>query len=235
MQGYFVTGTGTGVGKTYITTRLLRHWLEQGVEARGYKPVESGISGKRHEETDAGQLLLGSGRPVNVHTIDSISPWRFQAPVSPDLAALREGRDINMKHVATFCRSQIGVRAAVTLFEGAGGVMSPIDRGYTNLDLIDELDIPAIVVAGSYLGSISHTLTALSALRNRDIPIAALVVNASEVRPMGLTEHVNILRGHVGDIAVTGVSFKTKKGEIGVLAGLMTTGYMPRLTPQVRA
>lgn len=235
MQGYFVTGTGTGVGKTYIATRLLRHWLEQGVEARAYKPVESGIGGRRPEDTDAGQLLLGGGRPVNIQTIEGISPWRFRAPVSPDIAALREGRELNIQHVAAFCRRQMGGRSSVTLIEGAGGVMSPMDPHHTNLDLIDLLDIPAILVAGNYLGSISHTLTALSSLRQYAIPVAALVVNGAEDGPMGLGEHTTILRGHVGDIPVCAISHDANKGEIALLASLVTSGLMPRLAQKKRA
>jgi dethiobiotin synthetase len=145
------------------------------------------------------------GRPCSADELDRISPWRFAAPLSPDMAAAREGRNIDFEALVAYtCRltSTDSCNGHPVLVEGVGGVMVPLDGQHTVRDWIAVSGLPTLVVAGSYLGSLSHTLTALEALLVRGISVSAIVVNESPDAPAGLVETVATLRRFVGDAAV---------------------------------
>ena len=116
-------------------------------------------------------LFRALGVSVTQHAIERISPWRFRAPLSPDLAARREGRRIDVDDVIAFCQSAVEQRRDSLLIEGVGGIMVPLDDQRTILDVMMALHLPLILVAGSYLGTISHTLTALDSLYRRDMNV----------------------------------------------------------------
>jgi dethiobiotin synthetase len=160
----FITATGTDVGKTYVAASLIRHLRQMGRLVDALKPVVSGFDPEQAVASDPGVLLHALGLPVTMAEIDRISPWRFGAALSPDLAARREGRGIDVDAVVAFCQTAIDQRRDILLIEGVGGVMVPLDEQRTILDVMMALQLPLILVAGSYLGTISHTLTALDAV-----------------------------------------------------------------------
>lgn len=172
-RSFFITATGTGQGKTLVTAALCYQLRKAGQEVRVLKPVLSGYDDPA--TSDSGILLKSMGQPVTEANIDAISPWRFKASLSPDLAAAREGREIVFEELAAFCQPE--TTEDFLLIEGAGGVLSPLTARHTNLDLIAALGCPAILVSASYLGCISHILTAISVLQSRGIPMAGLVVS----------------------------------------------------------
>ena len=182
MKSYFVTSTGTEVGKTYVSCRLIESLRANGAGVDAIKPVLSGFDPADAAASDSGMILRALGRPVDTANVEAISPWRFKAALSPDMAAEREGARLTLEDVATFCRQP---RAPVTLIEGAGGIMSPLGHDFTNLDLIAALGVPALLVAGTYLGTISHTLTACEALRP-----AAIILSESAESPVDPEETV---------------------------------------------
>src|SRR5690606_14957283 len=114
--------------------------------------------------------------------------WRFAAPLSPDMAAAKEGREIDWSALLAYCRRAIEGASretdAVTLIEGIGGVIVPLVAKHTVLDWIAELRVPALLVPGSYLGTLGHPLTAAGPLRARGRPFAGVVVNESETQPV---------------------------------------------------
>jgi dethiobiotin synthetase len=188
MTAFFVTATGTDVGKTFVTTGLVRHLRAQGNPAFAIKPVMSGFDPARAAESDAGALLAAMGHPVTENEIARISPWRFAAPLSPDMAAARESSAIDFDAVVAFCCDAVAHAASPLFIEGVGGIMVPLNDRHTVLDWMAALRIPLLVVTGTYLGTISHTLTALDVLRRRGLDIAALVVNESENSPVPLAD-----------------------------------------------
>lgn len=191
MTTLFVTSSGTDVGKTFVTTKLLRELRAAGHGARALKPVATGVDGVPLAETDSGRLLLAQELPVTAESIAAITPWRFGAPLSPDMAAARERRAIPFAELVEFCRAKSGAR--VTLIEGIGGVMVPLDDRHTVRDWIAALQVPALLVVGSYLGSLSHSLTAASALFERGVRLAGVVVSESFEQPVPLDETVTTL------------------------------------------
>jgi dethiobiotin synthetase len=141
------------------------------------KPVVSGFDPAQPGNSDPAVLLRALGHPVTPQAIERTSPWRFRAALSPDLAAKREGRGINVDEVISFCQSAVEKRQDILMIEGIGGIMVPLDDERTVLDVMMALRLPLILVTGSYLGTISHTLTALDSLYRRDMNVLAIIVN----------------------------------------------------------
>lgn len=180
MRQLFVTGAHTDVGKTYVACAMLRAARAKGLSVAALKPAVSGIDEADWADSDPGRLLTAMGRPLTLTELDAIAPLRFAAPLSPPMAARLEGVDLRISRLVDFCRAGLAASAAdLTLVEGAGGVMSPMAEDGTGLDLMLSLGLPSVVVGGSYLGSISHTLTAIETLRARGLAIEAVVISQS--------------------------------------------------------
>jgi len=166
VSAIFITATGTDVGKTYVAASLIRHLRRMGRLVDAIKPVVSGFDPAQAASSDPGVLLHALGLPVTASEIDRIAPWRFRAALSPDLAAEREGRGIDVDTVVSFCQTAIDERRDILL-----------NGERTILDVMIALQLPLILVAGSYLGTISHTLTALDALYQRGLKVLATIVS----------------------------------------------------------
>jgi dethiobiotin synthetase len=190
MTAVFITATGTDIGKTFLTAGLIRHIRGAGGAVAAIKPIVSGFDPGAWQGSDPAVLLAALGRPVALEEVERISPWRFKAPLSPHMAAKREGRVIVFQDVVEFCRRSMAGNRGVLLIEGIGGIMVPFDDRRTVLDLMSMLRIPAILVAGSYVGTISHTLSALEVMARRNLDIAAVVVSESEGSAASLEETV---------------------------------------------
>lgn len=162
MTRLFITAIGTDIGKTFVTATLIRELKEAGKTVRALKPVISGYT-------------EGEDNDLTVLQADSL--YRLRAPLSPDMAAKAEGIRLDYSAIVEFCRRPF--TEDVLLIEGVGGVMVPLTDMRTTLDLMADLGYLALLVAGSYLGSLSHTLTALAALEGRNIPVQAIVVSES--------------------------------------------------------
>jgi dethiobiotin synthetase len=193
VSAIFITGTGTEVGKTFVAAALIRHLRAMGRSVEAIKPVVSGFDPERAAASDPGILLQALGFPATAQNIERISPWRFRAPIAPDLAARREGRRIDVDAVVAYCKSALEQRREILLIEGIGGIMVPRDGQRTILDVMMALQLPIILVAGSYLGTISHTLTALDALFRRDLSLFAIIVSETPGSPVPLDETVGAI------------------------------------------
>jgi dethiobiotin synthetase len=183
-QLIFVAGTGTDIGKTYVSAGLIRAAKARGQKVVALKPIVSGapdIDDPAFADTDTAKFLEALQQPLDAAYANAISPWRFRAPLSPDMAAHLEGRSVQFDALLDWTRAHVrgAPQGAFVLIEGAGGLMSPLTPHNTNLDLLAALGAPVLLVSGNYLGSISHTLTAVEALKARNAALAALVVNES--------------------------------------------------------
>jgi len=207
MPALIVTGIGTDIGKTYVSASLIRALRAGGVAVDAFKPVLSGFDPAQPTQSDAGVLLTALARPVTAETIEAMTPFRYAAPMSPPLAAAREGRSIRFAEVAGACRERMAdAGRALLLIEGAGGVMSPLSDGATVLDLIEALAAPVLLVTGSYLGAISHTLTAVEVMRRRGVTIRAIVINESTEPGSTAEELHETLRVMAGGVPVVDVA-----------------------------
>jgi len=177
MPALFVTGTGTDIGKTYVSCALIRALKARHAVVDAFKPVVSGFDPKDAAGSDPARLAAALGAPGDVFRI---APRRYRAPLSPNIAARLEGETLNLDDMVIDALARgAEIRDGLLLVEGAGGVMSPLTDGETNLDMIAALAAPVLLVAGSYLGTISHVLTALVALRAAKARVAAVVISES--------------------------------------------------------
>jgi len=207
----FVTATGTETGKTYVTAALARALTAKGVAVRALKPVITGFSPETLDESDTAILIRALGQEVNEAAIDACSPWRFAEPLSPDMAAKREGREIDFDALLAFCRDAAQGPEDVLLIEGIGGAMVPLDDTHTVLDWMAELGQPVLIVAGSYLGTLSHTLSVHLALQTNGIKFAGVVVNESEESPVPIEETVETLARFLPGLNIAAVSRGAKQ------------------------
>jgi len=186
----FITATGPDVGRTLVVASLIRHFRQTGRSVEAIKPIVSGYDPAQAAASETGMLVSALGLPFTPESIDRISPWRFRAAMSPDLAARQEGRTIDVDGVIAYCQSAIEKRRDILLIDGVGGLMVPLDETRTILDVMMALHLPLILVAGSYPGTISHTLTALDSLFRRDINVLATIVNETAGSGIALEEVV---------------------------------------------
>jgi len=198
MSALFVTATGTDSGKTFVSAGLLRH--VKGL--RAFKPVVSGFDIDAAEGSDPAVLLQAMGEPVTRDTLRRIAPLQFRAALAPTMAARRENYQLGLDELTTLCRAEM-MKGAPLLIEGAGGLMSPLAEGATNLDLMRALQLPCLLVCGSYLGAISHTLTALETLRAHRLRAKAVVLNESLGSSVDLIETAQELQQFVPHQPIT--------------------------------
>jgi len=174
-KGLFVAGADTGVGKTVVAAGLLRLARDRGGAVRAVKPIETGCP--RQDgilcPQDGSFLREASGGEAG---IEQVVPYRFSLPASPARAALAEKRSIETVDLVDLIKA--GARNAdLTVVEGAGGLMVPINGDTMMIDLAQRLGYPVVLAARTRLGTVNHTLLSLEALERRSIQIAAIVLS----------------------------------------------------------
>jgi dethiobiotin synthetase len=202
MSAYFVTATGTDIGKTFVTAGLIRHLVLAGETVDAFKPVVSGFDIATAALSDPGVLLGALDEPVTPESLNRLSPWRFAAPLSPDMAAAREGKGLDFNAIVAACRDRIAQSEGTLFIEGVGGVMVPLDDHRTVLDWMTALDLPLVLVTGSYLGTISHTLTAMECLSRKGLTVRALVINDSGDGAVPMDETKSALARFLPDVTM---------------------------------
>jgi len=205
MAAFFVTGAGTDIGKTWACAALLRHWRLAGLQPEAVKPVATGYDPDRPEDSDAAALLRALGRPVTAPAVEAMTPVRLREPLSPDQAARREGGWITARSAAAGCWPTLAFAKGPVLIEGAGGIMAPLNDSETMLDLAAVLGLPAIFLAASHLGAISHALTGLAALKGRGVAVPLVLVNETPDSSVDLHETVATLVNHASGSAVLAI------------------------------
>ena len=202
---YFITSTGTGIGKTYVTAALIRQARARNLRVFAYKPVISGFDKQEIAGSDTGAILAALGEAASDEAVARISPWRFSAPLAPSMAAKAESKTLDCEALFSFSNSVLHEVSDVTLIEGVGGVMVPLDERRTVLDWIVAAGAPVVLVVGDYLGTISHTLTALEVLRAKRVSIAAVVVNEGDGAEVPFDETVAEIARWTAPVQVIGL------------------------------
>lgn len=225
MRRLFVAGAHTDVGKTYVACALIRAMAPRGSVA-ALKPLVSGFDAADWSGSDPGRLIAAMGLEANLTTLEQVSPWRYAAPLAPPMAARLEGREVELDEVIDWCgRRTTEAGADLTLVEGVGGVMSPLTEQATNLDLIAGLGAPCLLVGGGYLGAISHTLTAVEAMRARGAaPLAVIVSESADLDAPDFAETVGTVARFVRDAPVFAASRNGDEAWAGVVLDLIETG-----------
>jgi dethiobiotin synthetase len=215
VRGLFVTGTGTGVGKTIVSAALLAAMRTAGERVRAYKPVVTGLAEPRGEWPPDHELLaLASGMKP-----EEVAPLRFRPAVSPHLAASLASEPIDVVALVERARTDMGETLIV---EGVGGLLVPLADDFTVRDLAVELALLLVVVASPGLGTINHTLLTIEAARAVGLAVASVVLtpwpaepsemessNMETIARLGEVEvaTLRVLQGqHLGELAEGGNS-----------------------------
>ena len=172
-RGVFVTGTDTGVGKTLVSSALVRRLVQTGRSVGVMKPVETGVLPDQLRESDAGRLLSAAGVSDG---IDEVSPYRFPAPLAPLAAASAQGSVIEMQEIMGRYE-RLAARDSCVVVEGAGGLLVPMGKDWDMRDLIGRIGLPVVLVGRAGLGGINHALLTLEGLRQRHCAVMAVVLN----------------------------------------------------------
>lgn len=172
-----VLATGTEIGKTYVSGALLRRAQAGGRSVGAVKPVMSGFSADALAESDAGQLAAACGVTLTQETLARYCLFSFEEALAPNVAARRAGVDVRFDDLVDYSRNGLDAGSDFALVEGAGGVLSPLTDMHLNVDLAIALNLPVVMVTANYLGSVTHTLTALEACRSRGVAVASLAVS----------------------------------------------------------
>jgi dethiobiotin synthetase len=226
MNGVFVTGTDTGIGKTVLSALLLAEIRRRSLNAAPIKPVQTGCGGAA---TGTRQQALGNSNPpclvpsasclavpdldyslsmaemkVSDEDYRTMAPYTFEPACSPHLAAELAGTEIEIAEMVIAART-LASEYEFIVAEGAGGVLVPLNRRETMLDLMQALRLPVIIAAHPGLGTINHTLLSIQALRSDGLDIAGVVFVAGEPGEAGLIEEDNgITIEHFGKVPVLG-------------------------------
>ena len=173
--GYFITGSDTDVGKTYIACELIQQLrnLDQKLETR--KPVESGCAiGESAELIPADALKLQAANN-NLETIERIAAYRFKAALAPPRAASLEGHHLQIDELLNAC--SLDNSDHLLIVEGAGGFYSPLAQNALNADLASLLQLAVIIVINDRIGAVNQALMTIQAVENRHLPVAAIIMN----------------------------------------------------------
>jgi dethiobiotin synthetase len=175
-QAYFVIGTDTNVGKTYVASALVQYFVRSGLKTVGMKPVASGC-----ELNQQGELINEDAQAlINVSNVkaslDLINPYRFKPAIAPHLAAEQVGVAVTLDIIIQ-AYQQLTNLVEMVVVEGAGGFFVPLNQTETLADLAVQLNIPIILVVGMRLGCINHALLTVEAIQARGLSLAGWVAN----------------------------------------------------------
>lgn len=175
MKGIFVTGTGTGVGKTVVCGLLAGFLQSQGMRVATQKWVETGAGGGP-PDIDVHRRLMGRTGPFPEALLPDRCPYRFSFPASPHLASAREGLRVDPAVIEAAYR-RLEASHDVVLVEGAGGFLVPLTERLLTGDLVARIGLPVLVVVRNRLGCVNDALLTAEAVRRRGVPLLGLVFN----------------------------------------------------------
>jgi dethiobiotin synthetase len=200
VKALFITGAGTGVGKTFVAAALAHQLSARGKKVVALKPVATGFRAG-DPDSDPAIFLRAAGLAPGEKNLARISPWRYAEPLSPDQAARHAGKTIAPKALVEYCRAAIRENQ-MTLIEGIGGAFTPLAENFLVADWIKALRAPFLLVTGSYLGTLTHTLATLEALGRRKLAPKAIVVSQPLEAPVPLRETLASLTAEAGGVPV---------------------------------
>ena len=189
---YFITGTDTEIGKTYVACALLHAFRGQGLTAIGMKPVAAGTDAAGHND-DVEALIAASSLAL---PRDRVNSYCFADPVAPHIAAAEAGVTIGADRIRQ-ALDELAGQADVVVVEGVGGFVVPLAEGFDAADLAGALGIPLILVVGMRLGCLNHALLTVEAIRARGLPLAGWIANRVDPAMSRFDENLAALKARI--------------------------------------
>jgi dethiobiotin synthetase len=204
-KGFFIAGTDTGVGKTLVSTGLIRTFVGRGLRVAGMKPIAAGAdatpAGLRNEDA----LALRAAGNVDVEYALT-NPYCFPAPVSPHIAAREAGVRVDIGKIADSF-AQLAQLADWVIVEGAGGWLAPIDDQSTMADIAKALGLPVILVVGLRLGCLSHASLTARAIKADGLKCSAWIGSSIDPHFARAEENIATLKHRLGQPAAAIIPF----------------------------
>jgi dethiobiotin synthetase len=188
LPSLFITGTDTGVGKTFFSAGLTLLYKGLGINVGVMKPIQTGINENTRNTLDDDAYILSAVSQSGV-SMDAVNSYSLSEPLSPHLAAKRDGVDISIQKIKN-AYAQLQKQFDAVMVEGAGGLMVPIIKDYFFADLAKEFDLPVIIVSRPSLGTINHTLLTNFFAREKGLKLAGIIINNFPDNPT-LAERLN--------------------------------------------
>lgn len=191
----FITGTDTGIGKTYITTGLLKAFNNIGYKTLGIKPVASGsqLHEGHYYNEDALSLQAASSFSIPYW---QINPFPLLLPVSPHIAAMRQHQFLTAKKIHEACIPALATNADVILVEGVGGWAVPINEKETMADFAKQLNYPVILVVGLKLGCLNHAILTHKAIEQSGLKLNGWIANGIDPTLLEVMANIKTLEAY---------------------------------------
>lgn len=202
MSGLFITGTDTEIGKTYVSSLLIKLLVEENFQVTGMKPVASGANCTNGELKNEDALSLMEASNVEAE-YKKVNPYIFEPAVSPHIAAEQAGIEISLKEIKNNFE-QLKKISDVVVVEGVGGWYAPITCHTTVADLAETLNLPIILVVGLRLGCLNHALLTAQAIRQSGLPIAGWIANHVEKDFSSAEKNISTLKHFLNDFPFLG-------------------------------
>jgi len=195
-QSYFVIGTDTNVGKTYVASRLVQHFAQSGLKAIGMKPIASGCELSAQGELQNEDVITLSNASNVAAPKNLINPYHFAPAIAPHIAAEQAAIVISLDAIV-HAYQQLTTLAEVVIVEGAGGFFVPLNQTQMLADLAVQLNIPIILVVGIRLGCINHALLTVEAIKARGLTLAGWVANEIDPNSRRFAENLTSLQQRI--------------------------------------
>jgi len=193
-EGYFITGSDTDVGKTYIACELIRQLRTSGVELEVRKPAESGCLRNAQGELITNDALALKTASDSSQPIERIAAYRFEAALAPPRAAKLVGGSLQIADLVNAC--SLDDTNHLLIVEGAGGFYSPLAENGLNADLASLLQLALIIVVKDRIGAVNQALMTIHAVESRQLRVAAVIMNQLEESTDMNMNNVEDLRNH---------------------------------------
>lgn len=218
-EGYFITGTGTGVGKTLIGCALLHAFAARGKTVVGMKPVAAGCENGKWMDVE---LLIAAGTVFAPR--EQVNPYALIPPIAPHIAAKQSGVHIDMAIISRACL-ELQKIADLVIVEGAGGFLVPLSEHDNGADMARALGFPVVLVVGMQLGCLNHALLTAQAVRANGLPLAGWVANRIDPQMIAFDENVLALEQRL-DCRLLGVLPFEKNADARKLSVLLDIAEM---------
>ena len=178
--GFFITGTDTDVGKTYVAGCIAHTLIQKGYQVIPRKPIASGCIKQTDGSLLSEDALFLQQSSQSNESLQTICPYQYEPPISPQTAIERAGLVISTKDLVNACQPTSKLKDGdFLLVEGAGGFYSPICSDVLNKDLAKKLGLPVVLVVKNQLGCINHTLLSLAAIEQAGLQTHSIIINFS--------------------------------------------------------
>lgn len=215
-KGYFITGTDTSIGKTYVATKLLDHFNRQGFRTAAIKPLASDSKHTENGLRNEDALLLQKHASSHFN-YDLVNPYCIEEPISPHIALARQGTPLCVKDLLLACQPILNQAPDITLVEGVGGWTVPLNHQESMADFAIALGFPVILVVGMKLGCLNHTLLTYYQLQKSPLQIAGWIANCFDPNMRALQENIDTLKEKLPIPLISVIPFQPAKVDIDLI------------------